>query len=400
MSICQFLWNNGHPKGSDLRLRVIEAGYRYDPRWLEFCSAHPDGRIFHNPGWLHALESEYGQKCIALACEDADGNFHGILPLFRTRGFPLNMETHRLGKRLSSLPRTPLGGPLAISNVATTLLIGAALERLSMSSESQLEIKSYDESLARVVEVLHPVPWRKSYILRLRRESEGDAIHCNATDLEYSVRSGLRFGSSRNHLSIKCSVNKAIKVGVVAEIAASENDLRQWYRLYLENMRDAFVPARPYRFFATLRNNLQHSGAFQLWSARLGSEGEMIAGVIVLMHGRSAVFAFAGARRTELWRNPYDLLHWSAIHEAWKDGYTYYDFGEVADNDSGLRHYKRKWGAEEIQMYRYYYPAWKRSEGVDLGYVRGVINRATRTVWRSVPLLVTSKVGDWIYNFL
>ena len=400
MNSCKFLGKNDYQESPEPRLRVIEAEYRHDPRWIELSASHPEGLIFHHPGWLYALESEYGQKCTALACEDADGKFQGILPLFGTRGCPLNKGSHRVGKRLSSLPRTPLGGPLTTSTEATALLIRAALERTLMAPASHLEIKSYDESLGRIVEALHPVMWRKSYVLHLGKETQYETTYRHATDLESNEKRGVRFGNSRNHLSIQCSVNKAVKAGVVAEVAVSDDDLRQWYKLYVENMRAVFVPARPYRFFQSLRNNLQHSGAFQLWSGRLGSQGEMIAGIIILRHGRTAVFAFAGAKRTEIWRNPYDLLHWSAIHKAWKDGYAYYDFGEVDDNDSGLKHYKKKWGTKELQMYRYYYPANQQREEIVPNYIGTFIRQAIRGMWQRVPLPVTSLVGECVYKFL
>jgi hypothetical protein len=44
-----------------------------------------------------------------------------------------------------------------------------------------------------------------------------------------------RFGSSRNHVRIKWSVGKARRAGVSVREAASETDVRAWYRLHTEN---------------------------------------------------------------------------------------------------------------------------------------------------------------------
>ncbi len=117
-----------HTESTAAILRVREVDFRQDPRWLEFISVHPDALIYHHPIWLSALESEYGRKCVTLACEDAEGRFQGILPLLQTRGVPIRISRHQIGRRLSSLPRTPLAGPLATSNVVAAALVRAAVD--------------------------------------------------------------------------------------------------------------------------------------------------------------------------------------------------------------------------------------------------------------------------------
>ena len=98
-------------------LRIFELDFRSDPRWERFVSAHPDALIYHHPGWLSALESEYGERCVSLACADENGQLNAILPLFYTKGLPLKIGPVASGRRLSSLPRTPVAGPLALNQM-------------------------------------------------------------------------------------------------------------------------------------------------------------------------------------------------------------------------------------------------------------------------------------------
>ncbi|MFZ1130804.1 MAG: hypothetical protein WAN38_08530, partial [Terriglobales bacterium] len=63
-------------------LQTFELDYRNDPRWDAFVSWHPDGLIYHHSSWLIALEEEYGQKCVSLACADSGGQIRAVLPLF------------------------------------------------------------------------------------------------------------------------------------------------------------------------------------------------------------------------------------------------------------------------------------------------------------------------------
>ena len=102
--------------------RLLRAGER-----LAYA---PDAVVYHHPGWLCALEEEYGRRCISLACEDAEGRLRGVLPVMATSGLPGNLGGHRAGRRLSSLPRTPVAGPLTIDATATEILIKAAVERI------------------------------------------------------------------------------------------------------------------------------------------------------------------------------------------------------------------------------------------------------------------------------
>src|SRR5215469_17207283 len=86
--------------------RIIEVDCQTDPRWEDLVSTLPGGIIYLHPAWMRVLEAAFGYKPIHLAYEHATGHLHGILPLF---------HLHRLvtGRCLSSLPRTPVAGPLA-----------------------------------------------------------------------------------------------------------------------------------------------------------------------------------------------------------------------------------------------------------------------------------------------
>src|SRR5260370_30726472 len=84
--------NDGHSKYG---LRVVLVALRTDKRWAAFLASHPDAVIYQHPGWIRALEKEYGRECIALACEDASDQLPGILPLMATCGSPWLLGSHQ-----------------------------------------------------------------------------------------------------------------------------------------------------------------------------------------------------------------------------------------------------------------------------------------------------------------
>jgi CelD/BcsL family acetyltransferase involved in cellulose biosynthesis len=360
---------------SALGRRIVHVDPCGDSRWETFVANHQDSLIYHHPRWLEALADGYGHQPSGLACEAAGGEFEGVLPLFRTRGV-------LTGRRLVCLPHTPVAGPLGSDRDATAALLAAAVER-ARSSATLLEIKAAASDLDRLVDGLTRAPWTATYVRELPRE--GDE---------------LRFGTSRNHGRIKWAVNKAAKQGVQVREAESENDVRAWYCLYVRTMRWHAIPPRPYRFFAALWRLLHPSGLTRLMLAERYEAGRprLLAGSIFLRFGQTVVYAFNGRRQEDLSLRPNDLIQWHALHAACRDGFRWYDFGEVEAGQQGLAEFKSKWGASPTSVYRYHCPT-DESAARTLA-AAGAARRAAASVWQRLPLGVTVRLGGVLYRYL
>lgn len=357
-------------------LRVVEVGFQTDPRWETFVAAHPRGLIYHHPHWLQAIEQAFGYKPLGLACEDAEGQLRGILPLFHTHGL--------LTGRGLSLPRTPVAGPLAYHDQVMAALVQAAVERVPKRPGAKLQIKMQSAQLNGLVDGVVGAPWAETYILNLPAQMED-----------------LRFGNSRNHASIKRAVNKATRSGVQVRQAETEGDLRAWYELYLETMRWHAVPPKPYRLFESVWELLRSRGLMRLLLAEQHEAGRsrLLSGSIFLMFGQTVFYAFNGRRPDTLSLRPNEAIHWKAIHDACQEGFHHYDFGEVIQHD-GLARFKSKWGAEPRWVYRYYYPA--PSGKLDPGTLKtgGYPRRLAKAAWRRMPLKASAQIGDWLYRYM
>jgi CelD/BcsL family acetyltransferase involved in cellulose biosynthesis len=356
-------------------LRVTETNPQTDPQWECFVEEHPNGSIYHHPAWLQALEREHGQKGIYLKSVDSNGRVLAILPMHYTRGLPFNLGGELTGRRLSSLPRTPVAGPLSIDPQATVALLQEAVRRASQEPETRLQIKTQGPELDGLVEGVVCQPWRLSYVLKLT--------------------------PSNHRYSIKKAVNKAQRLGLYVRPAETEADLREWYILHLGTMRRNAVPARPYRFFANLWENLRPQGLMELLLAEHQKDGRkrILAGTIFLRLGRTVSCAFNGSRFADISLRPNDIMYWEAINDAYRRGFEFFDFGEVAEGNSDLARYKTKWGATPVRLYRYYYPDLPapKSAKVDSHYSVGSISQK---IWKYVPLKLTEWMGDQVYRRL
>lgn len=356
-------------------LRIFAIDPHTDPRWERFVDAHPDALVFHHPAWLGVLQEAFDYKPVHLACEDAEGQLRGILPLFALKGVVT-------GHRFSSLPRTPLAGPLAHDAAATRALLGAAVEQVRAIPGAQLQFKLAAESLSGGVEGLVGARWRQSYQVDLPEHPEQ-----------------LRFGSSRNQGRLRWAINKAARLGVVVRDAETEADLRRWYEVYLDTMRWYFVPPRPYRFFQLAWQTLGPLGKWRLLLAERHTAGEveLLAGSVFLMSGKTVFYTFNGRRRAYLGYRPNDALQWRVIHEACAAGYQHYDLGEVTSDHSSLADFKSKWGATGRWLYRYYFPAPRE---VEIGILEADnwAGNLLHTTWKRLPLSATVMLSDWAHR--
>ena len=364
-------------------LHVIELNLD-DPRLVPFVAAHPSGNVYHHPAWLRTLSAEYNRGIVILACESQNGHLAGIFPLMNTRGVPLSLFGGLAKARLSSLPRTPIAGPLCEGQEASRLLVRAAIDRVSRERGVRLQVKTEGPLLDSFADDFFGVPWRKSFVLRLPQ---------NPTELRIGS-SGVR----RKH--IRSSVKKAESLGVRVRTASSEQDLRRWYGIYLRTMRRVVVPPRSLRCFLAMWKYMEPLGLMKVMLAERQYKGktEMLAGSILLMHGGRVFYAFSACPAEYFPLQANDLIQWEAIRWAASSGFREYDFGEVPNDAQQLAAYKSKWGGEERLLYRYYYPQ-IISESPDSS-VLSRRQKLLQRVWQQLPLHVTAHLGDLIYSYL
>lgn len=357
--------------------RIVDVHPVRDPRWQAFVDSRDDATIFHDASWFEVLEQTYPYRPAALACEAADGSLVGVLPLFEKPSL-------LAGRHLSSLPHTPIAGPIAADRNALHGLVSAAVDRLQGSSCRWLQLKVASQQLTGMVDGLVGSDWEPTFVLELPDQPEQ-----------------LRFGDSRNNARIRWAVRAAHRRGVGIRRASSRSDLKAWYRLYLDTMRSHAVPPRSFRHFEAMWEILGPVGKMWLLLAELrnGRETELLAGTVFVRRGPIVSSLFSGSRRDALHLRPNDALQWHAINEACKQGARVFDFGRAAEGNRGLVNFKEKWGAEPCMQYRYHFPRAREMERTTLGEGRR-LRRMGERVWRSVPLSVTAALGAAAYRRL
>lgn len=360
------------------RVDILKANE--EPEWNLFVSSHPDATIYHSLKYIKILANESGTENINLVYRDTNGKIKGILPLLYTRGVPFGFGGLPGSKRLSSLPRTPAAGPLATSDEVRNALIDKAIELVDKERGYRLQLKMTEEILNFNRNKFKQIKWRETYLFEIPSEGEE-----------------LRFGNSRNHSAIKRAVGKAMRSGLTIKTVTSLDQLKAWYSMYLETMSFHVTPARSFDFFKNLWEALAPQKLMWVDLAVL-NETEVLAGSVFLASNDTVIYGFNGSKRDLFDFRPNDLLHWNAIHLAQKQGYRYYDMGEVQADHEGLAAYKSKWCNLTKTIYHYYYPVDEKN--IEVSIDTAPSGKAKKIIWNMVPHTLTEIMGKVIYKYL
>ncbi|HEX2026689.1 MAG TPA: hypothetical protein VHF25_01675, partial [Nitriliruptorales bacterium] len=106
------------------------------------------------------LRAAYGYPCAALAAEDGDGRLTGVLPLVQKRGI-------LTGRRYSSLPHTPICGPLATDVPTTRALLVAAAQPPGSGAPATLQLRTESPAIAELLPGMTCLPRAESYVVDL-----------------------------------------------------------------------------------------------------------------------------------------------------------------------------------------------------------------------------------------
>ncbi len=292
----------------------------------------------------------------------------------------------------------------------------------------RLELKTTIPDLDKLVDGLQCIRWRDTYVRGLpdNRSREVECKQAGARETRSCAPCDtcrlFSFGNSRDNHQVKWAVNKAIKHGLSMRIAESEDELRAWYRMYLDVMRRNVVPPRPYRLFQWLWREMRSQGHMILVLTERSEErpnalsvqsdpepqetpatskcASIVGGSILLKFGQTVFWSFTGTENSRSGHHGNDLTLWHCMHESCRLGYGWFDLGEVAENHPELSQFKAKWGTMLRPMYRYYYPARPEREHEQAHASVDHLTQIARSVWRRLPLDVIAVLGDRIFSYL
>ncbi len=143
---------------------------------------------------------------------------------------------------------------------------------------------------------------------------------------------------------VRRDIRKAERAGVTVGSIGSRSEVEDFYLLYLCSMKRNNVPAKyPKKFMYSIYDRIIALGQGDIFFAKI--EGKKIAGIMVLYSQDTAHYYFGGSLIEYQKYQPNEALLHTAISHAIAMELSVFDFMGSDAHDTGLIHFKEKWGA-------------------------------------------------------
>lgn len=333
-----------------------------DPEWDARLAGFPDASFFHTAAWSEVLRRTYGLRPAYFR----DGDAHETRAVFPI----MEVASWLTGRRGVSLPFSDRCSPLATGPAALDRVLAAAAGHGTTRSWRYLECRGTSGEVrgAAGSTTFH------SHTLSLEGGEAALFAGCSA-----ATRRAVR-KAQRNYLQIEFSTDLA--------------SMQQFYRLHCATRRRHGLPPQPFRFFRhLLRLVLQ---ADRGWLVLVSVNRVPAAGAIFFRFGPTVTYKFGASDPAFAHLRPNNLIMWEAIIRSARAGHRTFDFGRTSLENTGLRHFKLGWGAEErpLHYFRYQLPGARVISAPDRAH--GWHNR----LFRLLPPAMLRTLGAALYRHI
>lgn len=327
----------------------------HDHAWDSFVRAQPLATFFHLSGWKEVLEQSLGHRCHYLFARQAS-EIVGILPLTHVRG-------RIFGNSLISNGFCVYGGPIATSEAAMHALNTAAMD------------------LARALSVE-----RIEYRLRLPRTSDW---HCDR-ETYVTFRKSLVSDPEQQMLLIPRKQRAMIRKGIKEQLKGTiDRDVKRFYALYAESVRNLGTPVLGRRYFDCLKSVFAKDAEI----VTILSNGQAVASVLSFFFRDEVLPYYGGGGNAARACAANDFMYWEVMRRACEGGIKLFDFGR-SKVGTGSFAFKKHWGFEPESLY-YEHFLRRLKEVPKINPMNPKYARMI-AIWKRLPLSIANALGPII----
>lgn len=333
-------------------------------KWDAFVEAHPHGWLSHQTSWCTVLEQSFPhiQGHFLAVRKNNVGHIRSGIAMYLVR-------SRLIGTRLVSVPFSSLCDPLLDRAEDAELLLNALLDFQKEAHASHVEIHtSFSDKL---LGNLHP------------GISQSYCHHFIPLDSSPEL-----IMKTFHKSCVQRAIKKALSSDLRLHIAADEQDMACFYRLYVLTRKRLALPPMPYRFFQALWKVYGRTGHLQLLFAV--HAGRSVAGVIMLICKGRSILEFIADDGCARQLRPVHFLIWESIQRAQAMGCNLLSLGRTHQNNTGLLSFKEHWGTVTEDMRDYYFP----SDAAPMG------NNKEASVKYRIISAVARKSPGWLFQLL
>jgi len=336
--------------------------------WGKFLNKNVDSRFQHSLEYKKVIEGTYKN------CE-----MRYYLSLKHDRPsmlFPFVLLKSKIfGKRFVSVPFLDVGGFLGKYDIKDLKEIVKILKKEGGGIEIRLNSSMKDFEKYRKFfsgEKFGEIGGREQFVISLTSEED--------------MWNGF-------HKHTRNDIRKAMKSGLDIVPILGGVELRNFYSLYVKEMRNFGTPQHSFKFFKKL------FGSEKVVGFNCYKDKNVIGSLVVFFGGKFGYVAFnvSDAKYRNL--RPNDLLYWETIRWAINNGVKELDLGQVekdapeGSRASGLFKFKRKWLGKIYERVYFVFP------NPDNTGKKNKLKKF-RGIWRRLPLPIVKILGPKVCSEL
>lgn len=342
--------------------------------WDRYVAAHSDATVYHTSAWCRIVAEAGGYRPQCLAAVE-DGRVTGVLPLMEIRSV-------LTGKRLTALPFSDECFALADTTAVARELIASAIKVRDERGLGQLEMRG--------APAVAGVEGRSEDLAAESGLSSNSHYNCYRIPLRDDTEAlRMTFGKK----AVRQTINKSLKLGVTVRRGTSEDDVREFYRLYVLNRKQHGIPPQPLQLFLTMARRLRDQPQAIVYLAEF--EGTNVASLLSLRYNGVTFLKYEGIDLDYRHVLPVHPMLWTSIREAAEAGDRWCDLGRTAADNAGLNDFKRRWGTVLSPMPYYYHPP---GEGLAVAKTDSWKYRLFTGVFRRLPASLSARIGARIFR--
>jgi len=335
-----------------------------DSRWDAFTERHPSASIFHDRGWLRALQRTYGYRPYVITSAATGEPFtNGIVAC--------QISSWMTGIRLVSLPFSDHCQPLVDHANEMEALTDWMIRESGARGWNYVELRP-----------LTAPPGMDAHF----QTSGSYWFH------ELDLEPGIDHLYERLHKnSFQRKIQRAEREGISCESGRSRKLMDEFYGLMANTRRRQMLIPQPRAWFANLLECLGEKVSIRV--AR--KKGNALAAMLTLRHGSTVVYKYgcSDERLHNLGGMP--LLFWRLIEESKVSGYVSIDFGRTDMDNPGLLAFKDRLGSAKRLITYYRFTKTAKRGAANLSE-----SRAVRKFVSILPESVSSAAGRLFYKHL
>jgi hypothetical protein len=302
--------------------------------WESFLQTSPNGTIYHSLRWKEVIQRSFPHKALYLTIKDANGRLTGICPGFIMKSTNLKMYC--------STPYSDYGGPVITKRYpqqASLSLLNFFQNFCSEKGIAYAKICFMEDKLA------HFFKSPLSYEDASRGTMELD-LKATSSDFIWN-----KLFSQNTRRKIRLIERD----GFQAQEAQTKSDLKDFYDLYLNNMK--YIGALPYSYnFMKNMWEILYPQNLRIW---LIERERRIGGMLIFKSEQKTFAAFMGIDRSQFYSKYriFPFLIWKEIRTAEEEGIRYVSLGETSSDPKNPHHIqKQELGATFRQQKMVWYP--------------------------------------------